>query len=203
LSRFSSKGIRFSGDSIKSCVGFVDLVDSTKNTNRYSTYNIRKTDNYAMSITKNHKKDFLTKKQLSSFKENGKRSFFHKKNGAKRIILADDEQDLLFTSRMFLRTYNYNITSFTDPSIALNYIRDLIDFNGILVVLDIRRKNLNGIQLHQQIKAIDPTIKIIFITALDILDELLSIVPGIPKEQIMRKPVDKKNFTNTVSKLLN
>jgi two-component SAPR family response regulator len=64
-------------------------------------------------------------------------------------------------------------------------------------------KNLNGIQLHQQIKAIDPTIKILFVTALDILDELLSIVPGISKEQIMRKPVDKKEFTNTVNKLLN
>jgi class 3 adenylate cyclase len=32
LRLFSSKGIRFSGDSIKSCVGFIDLVDSTKNT---------------------------------------------------------------------------------------------------------------------------------------------------------------------------
>jgi class 3 adenylate cyclase len=30
LKPFSSKGIRFSGDSIKSCVGFVDIVDSTK-----------------------------------------------------------------------------------------------------------------------------------------------------------------------------
>jgi two-component SAPR family response regulator len=64
-------------------------------------------------------------------------------------------------------------------------------------------KNLNGFQLHQQIKAIDPTIKILFITALDILDELLSIIPGISKEQIMRKPVDKKEFTNTVKKMLN
>ena len=36
-------------------------------------------------------------------------------------------------------------------------------------------KNLNGFQLHQQIKSIDPTIKILFVTALDILDELLSI----------------------------
>jgi CheY-like chemotaxis protein len=173
------------------------------NTNIYPTYNIRKTDNCAISITKNNKKDFLTKKQLSSFKENEKRFFFHKNNGAKRIILVDDEQDLLFTYRMFLRAYNYNITSFTDPSIALNYIRDLSDFNDLLVVLDIRIKNLNGLQLHQQLRSIDPTIKIIFITALDILDELLSIVPGIPKEQIMRKPVDKKEFTNTVNKLLN
>jgi two-component SAPR family response regulator len=63
-------------------------------------------------------------------------------------------------------------------------------------------KNLNGFQLHQQIKAIDPTIKIIFITALDILDELLVIVPGLSKEQIMRKPVNKKIFVNTVKKLL-
>jgi CheY-like chemotaxis protein len=172
-------------------------------TNIYPTYNIRKTDNCAISITKNNKKDFLTKQQLSSFKENEKRFFFHKKNDAKRIILVDDEQDPLFTYRMFLRAYNYNITSFTDPSISLNYIRDLSDFNDLLIVLDIRMKNLNGLQLHQQIKAIDSTIKIIFITALDILDELLSIVPGIPKDQIMRKPVDKKEFTNTVNKLLN
>jgi two-component SAPR family response regulator len=64
-------------------------------------------------------------------------------------------------------------------------------------------KNLNGFQLHQQIKSIDPTIKILFVTALDILDELSSIVPGISKDQIMRKPVDKKIFTNTVKKLVN
>ena len=64
-------------------------------------------------------------------------------------------------------------------------------------------ENLNGFQLHQQIKSIDPTIKILFVTALDILDELLTIIPGLTKEQIMRKPVDKKLFTNTVKKLLN
>ncbi len=63
-------------------------------------------------------------------------------------------------------------------------------------------KDLNGFQLHQRIKSIDPTIKILFVTALDILDELLSIVPGISKGQIMRKPVDKKIFTNTVRNML-
>ena len=63
-------------------------------------------------------------------------------------------------------------------------------------------KNLNGLQLYQQIKAIDPTIKILFVTALDILDELLNILPGISKGQIMRTPVDKKTFTNTVKNML-
>jgi two-component SAPR family response regulator len=63
-------------------------------------------------------------------------------------------------------------------------------------------KNLNGFQLYQQIKAIDPTIKVLFVTALDILDEFSTIIPGISEQQIMRKPVDKKLFTNTVKKLL-
>jgi class 3 adenylate cyclase len=125
-----------------------------------------------------------------------------KNNNNKKIILVDDEQDILFTYRAFLQDYNYEVTSFTDPSIALTYIRDHSNFNDLLVILDIRMKNLNGFQLYQQIKSIDPSIKILFVTSLDILDELLSIVPGVIKEQIMRKPVDKKLFTNTVNKLL-
>jgi two-component system, OmpR family, response regulator ChvI len=156
-----------------------------------------------MSINKNNKKDFLTKKQLNSFKENEKRFFFHKRNNAKRIIIVDDEQDTLFTFRMYLRAYDYHLTSFTDSHMALNYIRDISDFNDLLVILDIRMENLNGFQLHQQIKSIDPTIKILFVTALDIVEEILTIVPGSSKEQIMRKPVDKNEFTNTVKKLLN
>jgi len=133
--------------------------------------------------------------------ENG--SYPQKKNNNKmRIILVDYEQDILFTYQLFLKSFDYNITAFTDPSIALNYIKDLSDFDNLLVVLDIRMKNLNGFQLHQQIKSIDPTIKILFITALDILDEMLSIVPGLSQNQIMRKPIEKKEFTNTVNRLL-
>ena len=63
-------------------------------------------------------------------------------------------------------------------------------------------KNLNGIQFYQQIKSIDPTIKILFITALDILDEFSTIIPGISEEYIMKKPVDRKIFTSTIPKIL-
>jgi CheY-like chemotaxis protein len=128
----------------------------------------------------------------------------HKKNNnKKKIILVDDEQDILFTYKNFLNDYDYNITSFVDPYLALNYIKDNPTLDDLLVILDIRMKNINGLQLYQQIKAMDPTIKILFVTALDIIEEILTIVPGLSKEQIMRKPVDKKEFTNTVKNLLN
>jgi len=165
--------------------------------NRYSTYNIKRKNILMLNEMEISNKTSLSEKQEGSFIED-----FHNKNANKRVILVDDEQDILFTYKVFLET-DYDVTSFADPVFALNYIRNISNFNHLLIILDIRMKNLNGFQLYQQIKAIDPTIKILFVTALDLLDEFSTIVPGISKEQIMRKPVDKKLFTNTVKKLLN
>jgi CheY-like chemotaxis protein len=167
-------------------------------TNDYDTRYPNQDKQFSSSVFRNS----LDKSYYNNSEE---RVLFSDKNDTnnKRIILVDDEQDILFTYKAFLKDYNYQVISFTDPSRALTYIRDHRNFTDLLVILDIRMKNLNGFQLHQQIKSIDPTIKVLFITALDILDELLSIVPGVSKDQIMRKPVDKKVFTNTVKKLIN
>jgi CheY-like chemotaxis protein/class 3 adenylate cyclase len=174
----------------------------------YSTYSIRKVNK--LSIDDNNTINSLSKKLLTSDNEDfteprtKKDSSFHKRNNNKRrIILVDDDEEILFTYRLFLEGYDYNITTFTNPSDALNYIKDLSNFDDLLVTLDIRMENLNGFQLHQQIKSIDSTIKILFVTVLDIVDEILTIVPGLSEEQIMRKPVDKKIFVNTINKLLN
>jgi CheY-like chemotaxis protein len=178
----------------------------------YPTYNIKRRDHTLLeNDDTNGTQSIMMEKKLNSSAEedlkenkNKKREgfFFHKKNKNKRIIILDDDEDVLFTYRSFLKDYDYHITCFTDPTLTLNYIKDLSEFNDLLLILDIRMKNLNGFQLHQQIKAIDPTIKILFVTGLDILDEMLSIVPGISKNHIMRKPVDRKLFTNTVKNML-
>ena len=170
----------------------------------YSTYGIKKINKSSLDEINTLRKKMLDTSTQNFMEAQSKNdSSFHKRNNNKRrIILVDDEQDILFTYKIFLKDNGYDIISFTDSSNALNYIKDLSNFDNLLVTLDIRMKDLNGFQLHQQIKAIDPTIKILFVTALDILDELLIIVPGLSKEQIMRKPIDKKEFTNTVKKLL-
>ena len=158
--------------------------------NRYSIYKIKRKNIFGL----NNKNSF-DEQQLVSSTEN-----FNNNN--KRIILVDDEKDVLFTYKTFLENNDYDVTAFTDPSLAMNYIRNILNFKNLLVILDIRMKNLNGFQLHQQIKSIDPTIKVLFITALDILDEFSTIIPGISKEYIMKKPVDRKLFTNTIQKIL-
>ena len=160
--------------------------------NRYSLYNIKRKNIFYELDNKNS----FDEQQLGSSIENSN-------NNNKRIILVDDEEDILFTYKIFLEEHDYDVISFTDPSLAMNYIRNIPNFKNLLVILDIRMKNLNGFQLHQQIKSIDPTIKVLFITALDILDEFSTIIPGISKEYIMKKPVERKIFTSTIKKILN
>jgi CheY-like chemotaxis protein len=169
--------------------------------NRYSIYNIKRKS----ILDPNGKRkigveNFINNKQLGDFSSNT--NFDNTKNKNKKIILVDDEEDVLFTYKIFLENYDYDVTAFKDPILALDFIRDLANFDDPLIILDIRMKNLNGLQLYQQIKAIDSTLKIIFITALDIIDEFSTIIPGLSKEHIMRKPVDKKIFINTVKKLI-
>jgi CheY-like chemotaxis protein len=179
----------------------------------YPTYSIKRKNNTLLHNDDNTNSTYSIIRQNkpnSSVEDNienqikKRRFLFNKKNDKrnKKIIIVDDEEDILFTYRSYLDAYDYDITCFKDPTLVLDYIQDLQDFND-LVVLDIRMKNLNGLQLHQQIRAIDPTIKIIFITALDILDELLSIFPGISREQILKKPIDKNLFAHTVKNILN
>ena len=177
----------------------------------YPTYNIKRKNTLLQNDDINSTYSIMKKRSNlfdGNFMENKKKGgfFFHRKNKKnKRIIIVDDDKDILFTYRRYLEDYyyDYQITCFNDPTLVLNYIREIFNFDDLLIILDIRMKNLNGLQLHQQIRSIDPTIKIIFITALDILDELLNIFPGISREQILKKPIDKNLFVHTVKNMLN
>ncbi|HEX7258246.1 MAG TPA: response regulator [Nitrososphaeraceae archaeon] len=177
----------------------------------YPTYNIKRKNTLLQNDDTNSTYSIMKKQSNlfdGNFMENKKKGgfFFHRKNKKnKRIIIVDDDKDILFTYRRYLEDYyyDYQITCFNDPTLVLNYIREIFNFDDLLIILDIRMKNLNGLQLHQQIRSIDPTIKIIFITALDILDELLNIFHGISREQILKKPIDKNLFVHTVKNMLN
>ncbi len=161
----------------------------------YPTYSIKKINELYLDNSSTTSTDDFTETKRE------KDLFFTQRSNNKRIILVDDDPDILFTYESFLKENGYETISFTDPCKALNFIKALSNFDDLLVTLDIKMIELNGFQLHQQIKAIDPTIKILFITVLDISDEILTIVPGLSKEQILIKPVEKKVLLITIKKL--
>ena len=173
----------------------------------YSTYSIKRI--YKLSLADNSNITSTLRNKLLGYStddfidtKNKKDLFFHKRNNnKKKIILVDDDPDILLTYESFLNDSGYEIISFSDSVNALNYIKDLSNFDNLLVTLDIKMKDLNDFQLHQLIKDIDPTVKILFITVLDISDDILTIVPGLTKEQILIKPVEKNVLLSTIKKL--
>lgn len=113
------------------------------------------------------------------------------------IMIVDDEPDVLLTYESFLSNAGFNVSTFEEPFNALAEFTSnprLYD----LIILDIRMENLNGLQLYQCMKAINPASKLIFASALDAAKELTSILPDIQSQDIIKKPVDRENFIKTV-----
>jgi two-component system, OmpR family, response regulator ChvI len=114
------------------------------------------------------------------------------------IMLVDDQPDMLFTYRSFLEGQGFNVHSFTDPTVALRQFAKEDSPKFDLVVMDIRMPHLNGLQLYQRLKAINSHVRILFVTALDAAEELVSLLPDVGSNQVIMKPVSRDRFLNCV-----
>jgi DNA-binding response OmpR family regulator len=72
----------------------------------------------------------------------------------------------------------YNVETFVDPTEAFTHFVNVNPSHYNLAILDIRM-GLNGLQLYYRLKAINRNIKILFVSALDAVPELISILPGV------------------------
>jgi CheY-like chemotaxis protein/predicted transcriptional regulator len=117
------------------------------------------------------------------------------------IMIVDDEEDIAQTYEYFLSSVGYEIRTFIDARLALHeYVSD--PFRYDLLVLDIRMQGLNGLQLYQSIKAINPTSRAIFVSALDAGREVVSILPGMRQQDLMLKPVKREELIAAVKRAL-
>jgi CheY-like chemotaxis protein len=119
------------------------------------------------------------------------------------ILLVDDEPDLLFNFDMILKDEGYkDIKSFSNSKNLLKYLLEMKSdhrFHYKLIILDIRMPEINGIQLYQILKILNPPIKAIFMTALDAVDELTSMYQDIKQGDIIRKPIGREKFIQIVN----
>ena len=76
--------------------------------------------------------------------------------------MVDDDPDICLTLMEIFKQNGFIADSFTDPLLALdNFKAGLYD----LLLLDIKMPEMNGFQLHQEMKKIDNTVKFCFLTA--------------------------------------
>jgi CheY-like chemotaxis protein/predicted transcriptional regulator len=138
----------------------------------------------------------LARKQRSNLSIRG-----HLTHKSYSIMVVDDEPDIPETYKSFLSLEGYNVKAFSDAYSALRDFAARPSYYD-LVILDIRMPDINGFQIYQSLKAMNPSCKIIFITALDAAKEMVSILPGVTYDDILRKPVDKDFFLKRISDAL-
>jgi DNA-binding response OmpR family regulator len=84
----------------------------------------------------------------------------HKKK--KKILFVDNEPDMTALLKMALEYAGFSIDVFNDPLLALeNFKPKLYD----LVILDVMMPKMDGLELYNQLKNVDPSINGCFLTA--------------------------------------
>jgi CheY-like chemotaxis protein/class 3 adenylate cyclase len=148
-------------------------------------------------------KDIQTKPQSQLLQQSQQNQHEHKKHSA-NILIVDDEPDTLFTYECFLSDDGHNVEAFTDSLEALKHFAQLPNPSSHykIALLDIRMPRLNGLQLFYKIRTLSPQIKIMFCSALEMAEELTSVLPDMSYDYIIRKPVERESLVNKINSAL-
>lgn len=123
---------------------------------------------------------------------------YPKQTSRPTVMLVDDEPDILAIFKTYLTSEGYEVEAFSDSYMALQSFARSEPRHYDLLVLDIRMPTINGLQLYQRLKAVDPYVRVIFMSALEATDELVSILDGVKTVDVIRKPIDRKHFIQKV-----
>jgi CheY-like chemotaxis protein len=123
---------------------------------------------------------------------------YPKQTSRPTVMLVDDEPDILAIFKTYLTSEDYEVEAFSDSYMALQSFARSEPRHYDLLVLDIRMPTINGLQLYQRLKAVDPYVRVIFMSALEATDELVSILDGVKTVDVIRKPIDRKHFIQKV-----
>lgn len=91
------------------------------------------------------------------------------KKGSFNILIIDDDEDILYSFQSILKKEGYKVKIFSNPTQAFMHFMKVEPYRYDLVIMDIRMPNMSGIQLYYRLKAVDPYIDVLLVTALDVV----------------------------------
>src|ERR671914_2087947 len=125
----------------------------------------------------------------------------YKKN-KRKILLVDDEPDIIYSIKRLLEDNEFVVDTYTDPTLALsNFKPRLYD----LLLLDIKMPKMSGLDLYQKIKEIDSNVKICFLTASELFYEeyrRLDAYPSLDKAYFVQKPFRSEELIRKINEIM-
>jgi CheY-like chemotaxis protein len=118
------------------------------------------------------------------------------------LVVVDDDVDIVQVLKLGLLRNGFSVDAFTNPEEALQSFKSNAD-SYCLVLSDIRMPGLSGIQLTKRIKAINPNVKLVLMTAFEIKDyEFSKVFPSTNVDGFIQKPIDIRELTSKISSII-
>ena len=122
-------------------------------------------------------------------------------NNVTKVMIVDDEPDVISVLEIVLKDNGFEVDSFTDPIAALkNYRVGIYD----LLILDIKMPKMDGFELYDEIKKRDDNAKICFLTASEMYYKNSRIQKyfSLDKDLFIQKPITNEDLVEEINKIL-
>ncbi len=118
----------------------------------------------------------------------------------KSILVLDDEFDIVTVIKRSLARQGFAVSAFTHPLLAMEHFQ-LKSKNYELVLCDIRMPNMTGFQFARRVREINPSTKILLMSAFNINDLRFSKVLAYTKiDGFIQKPISPNLLVSTIEK---
>lgn len=127
-----------------------------------------------------------------------------KTNSPSRIMIVDDESDILSVIKRGLESKNdFMVDTFSKADDAIENFQNHPPNYYDLVITDIRMPKVNGFELYRRIKDTNPNMKIAFITAFEInKEEFSKVIPSVNVTHFISKPVSISKLREKIKSIL-
>lgn len=134
------------------------------------------------------------------------------KRSSSRVLVVDDEPDIITLFELALKDSGFEVDSFNDPLAALSNFKPCY---YDLVILDIRMPKIDGFELCAEMKKIDDQIKICFLTAGEMYydrfrlgknqrlqEEVQEQYCKLNNDRFLQKPISNGDLVKNINKIL-
>jgi CheY-like chemotaxis protein len=121
----------------------------------------------------------------------------------RRILVVDDEPDITLTLEAGLKMIGlFDVDTFNDPESALKSFKS---DTYALVLIDIMMPRMDGFQLYESLKKIDPNLKACFLTASEMYHENRRGLAhcALKNDLFLQKPISTDDLVKEVNKKIN
>ena len=118
-------------------------------------------------------------------------------------MAIDDEPDITLTLKAALETVGlFDVDTFNSPESALKSFKP--DFYA-LVLIDIMMPKMSGFDLYEQLKKVDPGVKVCFLTASEMYHEENRGIEhcALNKDLFLQKPISTDDLIMEVNRKIN